>query len=137
MSSEPATRSLGDKLVLLVHWAIILNFVIQIVYAAYMIFDVLAVGDGGPIGRAALSVDHEHMVTRRLYAIEFWVAMGGLAIYLAITEIGPECAPYFEPGGATNMRTSPGGAGPSPVAVQIAAFAEKLSESVARLNELG
>ena len=56
---------------------------------------------------------------------------------LAITEIGPECAPYFEPGGATNMRTSPGGAGPSPVAVQIAAFAEKLSESVARLNELG
>ena len=45
--------------------------------------------DGGPIGSAALSVDHEHMVTRRLYAIEFWVAMGGLAIYLAITEIGP------------------------------------------------
>ena len=89
MSSEPATRSLGDKLILLVHWAIILNFVMQIVYAAYMIFDVLAVGDGGPIGSAALSVDHEHMVTRRLYAIEFWVAMGGLAIYLAITEIGP------------------------------------------------
>ena len=56
---------------------------------------------------------------------------------LAITEIGPECAPYFEPGGATNMRTSPGGAGPSPVAVQIAVFSEKLSESVARLNELG
>jgi len=89
VSSEPTTRSLGDKLVLLVHWAIILNFVMQIIYAAYMIFDVLAVGDGGPIGNAALSVDHEHMVTRRLYAIEFWVAMGGLAIYLAITEIGP------------------------------------------------
>jgi argininosuccinate lyase len=56
---------------------------------------------------------------------------------LAIGEIGPECAAYFEPGGATNMRTSPGGAGPSPVAVQIAAFTEKLAESLTRLNELG
>ncbi|MEC9224586.1 MAG: argininosuccinate lyase, partial [Actinomycetota bacterium] len=56
---------------------------------------------------------------------------------LAITEIGTECATYFDPGGAAKMRTSPGGAGPSPVAVQIAAFAEELSKSVARLNELG
>ena len=38
---------------------------------------------------------------------------------LAVAEIGPDCAAYFEPGGATQMRTSPGGAGPSPVAVQI------------------
>jgi len=27
--------------------------------------------------------------TRRLYAIECWIAIAGLAIYLAITEIGP------------------------------------------------
>jgi hypothetical protein len=29
------------------------------------------------------------MVTRRLYAIECWIAIAGLCIYLAITEIGP------------------------------------------------
>ena len=89
MAASPSKRSIGDRFVLLVHWAIILNFVFEILYASYMIFDVLAVGGGGPIGSAALEVDHEHMVTRRLYAIEFWLAMGGLAIYLAITEIGP------------------------------------------------
>ena len=33
--------------------------------------------------------DGELMVTRRLYAIEFWIATAGLAIYLALTEIGP------------------------------------------------
>jgi len=87
--NSSAKRSMRELFVLLIHWAIIVNFAIEIIYASYMIFDVLAVGDGGPIGEAALNVDHEHMVTRRLYAIEFWLAMGGLAIYLAITEIGP------------------------------------------------
>ena len=29
------------------------------------------------------------MVTRRLYAIECWIAIAGLSVYLAITEIGP------------------------------------------------
>jgi hypothetical protein len=29
------------------------------------------------------------MVTRRLYAAEFWIAFAGLAVYLAITEIKP------------------------------------------------
>lgn len=89
MLQEARKRSLGDWFTLLVHWAIIANFAIEIIYAAYMIFSVLAFGDGGPIGAAALEVDHEHMVTRRLYAVEFWLAMGGLSIYLAITEIGP------------------------------------------------
>ena len=37
----------------------------------------------------ALSISHELMVTRRLYAIEFWIATAGLSIYLALTEIGP------------------------------------------------
>jgi hypothetical protein len=89
LSQEAPKRSLGDWFILSIHWAIIVNFAIEIVYASYMIFSVLAVGDGGPIGAAALQVNHEHMVTRRLYAIEFWLAMGGLSIYLAITEIGP------------------------------------------------
>ena len=79
----------GKWAVLIIHWGIVANFVVQLAYASYMVFDVLSVGDGGPLGRAALELDHEHMVTRRLYAIEFWLAMGGLAVYLAITEIGP------------------------------------------------
>ena len=98
-------RSWREIVVLLIHWAIIINFAVEIAYASYMIFDVLAVGDGGPIGQAALQVDHEHMVTRRLYAIEFWLAMGGLAIYLAITEIGPRLSrmrdsPHKPPSGS-------------------------------------
>jgi len=56
---------------------------------------------------------------------------------LAVAEISSECAAYFEPGGATKMRTSPGGAGPSPVAVQIEAFAKAFAESVSRLDDLG
>jgi hypothetical protein len=89
MSPPIESRSLKHGVVLVVHWAIIINFVFEIAYCAYMIFGVLAVGDGGPLGEAALTLDHEFMVTRRLYAIEFWIAMAGLAIYLAITEIGP------------------------------------------------
>ena len=34
----------------------------------------------------------EPMVTRRLYAVEAWLAIVGLSIYLAITEIGPRLA---------------------------------------------
>ena len=56
---------------------------------------------------------------------------------LAVAEIGPDCAAYFEPGGATKMRTSPGGAGPSPVAAQIEMFSTRLQESVAHLRQLG
>ncbi len=77
-------------LLLVVHWAIIVNFVVQIGYAAYMVFGVLKPpGIDGPLYEAALTIPHELMVTRRLYAIEFWIAMVGLAIYLALTEIGP------------------------------------------------
>jgi argininosuccinate lyase len=56
---------------------------------------------------------------------------------LAVAEIGSDCAAYFESGGATKMRTSPGGAGPSPVVVQIDAFAAAFAESVTRLDGLG
>ena len=31
-------------------------------------------------------------LTRRLYAVECWLAIAGLSIYLAITEIGPRLA---------------------------------------------
>ena len=73
-----------------IHWLIIVNFIIEIVYASYMIFSVLQPDSGGgPLAARALEIPHELMVTRRLYAIECWLAIGGLAVYLAITEIGP------------------------------------------------
>jgi hypothetical protein len=76
-------------LVLLLHWTIILNFLFEIGYASYMVFGVFALDGGGPLFDRALSLPHEQMVTRRLYAIECWIAMAGLSVYLAITEIRP------------------------------------------------
>jgi hypothetical protein len=79
------------RIVLLgVHWVIIINFLIEIAYAGYLVFAVLKPpGVDGPLFDKALEIPHELMVTRRLYAIEFWIATAGLAIYLALTEIGP------------------------------------------------
>ncbi len=77
-------------LVLALHWGIIINFLIEIIYAGYMVFTVLAPDSGGgPLFDRALEIPFEHMTTRRLYAIECWIAIAGLSIYLAITEIGP------------------------------------------------
>ena len=75
-----------------VHAVIILNFLVEIIYASYMIFSVFGIEGGGTLGASAVDFPHEKMVTRRLYAIECWLAIGGLAIYLAITEIGPRLA---------------------------------------------
>ena len=69
------------------HWVLILNFVQGILYAAYMLFFV--VGGGGPLFGRAGELPAETIVLRRLYAIEAWVAIGGLAIYLGVTEILP------------------------------------------------
>ena len=35
------------------------------------------------------------MVTRRLYAIEFWISTAGLALYLAVTEYLPRLLPQL------------------------------------------
>lgn len=71
------------------HVLIIVNFLVEIGYASWMIFDVLQPEGGGPLGGRALKLDHEWMVTRRLYAIECWIAIAGLSVYLALTEVGP------------------------------------------------
>jgi hypothetical protein len=72
------------------HWVIIANFALQMFYAGYMVFVVIRPeGVSGPLWAAAKSMPFEMMVTRRLYAIEFWIATVGLCIYLALTEIGP------------------------------------------------
>ena len=74
----------------LLHWIIIFNLLIQIAYASYMVFFVVTPAEAsGPLLGAAETLPFEKMVTRRLYAIECWIAIAGLSIYLAITEIGP------------------------------------------------
>lgn len=73
----------------ILHYGIIINFALEIGYAGYMVFVVIAPEGGGPLMDRALTFPFEQMVTRRLYALECWVAIAGLSIYLAITEIAP------------------------------------------------
>jgi hypothetical protein len=82
-------RSLGAIAVRGLHWAIIVNFVVELAYAAYMVFFGSTPELRGPLGNRAGQLAPEKMVVRRMYAIEFWLAMAGLATYLAITVIGP------------------------------------------------
>ncbi len=80
-----------EKIVLLIiHYVIIINLVIQIFYGGFQVFVVLAPGGQmGPLFGTATTLDYESMVVRRLYAIETWIAIVGLSIYLAITEVNP------------------------------------------------
>ncbi len=84
---------------LIIHWVIIVNFLIEIAYAGYQVFFVVRPeGSGvGPLGSAASGIDFEMMVTRRLYASEAWIAIAGLAIYLAVTEMLPRRWPTPPP----------------------------------------
>nr|MDO8085123.1 hypothetical protein [Candidatus Sigynarchaeum springense] len=70
----------------IVHLVIIVNFIVEIAYCGFQVFAVLG---GGPLFGAALDMDIDLFLKRRLYAIETWIAIAGLAIYLAITEIVP------------------------------------------------
>ena len=75
---------------LLLHAAIILNFAVEIFYASYVLFVVLAPENGGgPLWARAAEVDMDLMMRRRLYATEAWIAIAGMSIYLAVTELGP------------------------------------------------
>ncbi len=79
-------------LLLVIHWAIIFHFLFEIAYCGIQVFFFLQPEDqatAGPLWGAVQSIDMDLFMKRRLYAIETWVATGGLAIYLAITEIGP------------------------------------------------
>lgn len=72
------------------HVVIIGNLVAQIFYIGWQVFVVFRLpGHIGPAFGAALEMPFEQMVTRRLYAIEGWMAFLGLAFYLAITEMLP------------------------------------------------
>lgn len=72
-----------------IHWIIIINFLFEIGYGGWMVFAVITPGTPGPLMGAATEIPFEMMMTRRLYASETWVAISGLSIYLAITEVLP------------------------------------------------
>lgn len=69
-----------------IHWVIIANFLFEIVYGMAQIFFVLIPpgGSPGPLFGASSQISFELITARRLYAIETWIAIAGLAIYLAI-----------------------------------------------------
>lgn len=71
------------------HLVILANFFAEMAYAAWMIFFVVVPGVSGPLGGAATQLPFETMTTRRLYAVEFWLATVGFSLYVAITEILP------------------------------------------------
>ncbi|NHJ49292.1 MAG: hypothetical protein FK733_16000 [Asgard group archaeon] len=70
----------------IVHWIIIISFILEIIYGMVQTFFIL-VPEGmlpGPLLGRAADIPFELLVSRRLYAIETWIAIAGLAIYLAI-----------------------------------------------------
>ncbi len=74
----------------IVHGLILANFVSGMAYAGFVLFVILAPeGGGGPLWGRAAEVPMELLAKRRLYALEFWVAFSGFAIYLALTELLP------------------------------------------------
>ena len=79
--------SLGWRIV---HWAIIPVLLVEGLYClGQLVFVLQPEGVTGPLFGAAATVDHELLVSRRLYAIEGWLALVGLAIYVGVTEIAP------------------------------------------------
>lgn len=91
----------------IVHGLILLNFITGMAYAGFVVFVILAPeGGGGPLWGRAAEVPMELLAKRRLYALEFWVAFSGFAIYLALTELLPR------------MRVNPA-AGGSPSAEEV------------------
>ena len=67
------------------NWFIIVNFLVEILYCCYQVFWVLApAGTFGPLGGTALTMDPYLFLARRAYAVEAWIAITGLSIYLAI-----------------------------------------------------
>lgn len=74
----------------LLHWAIIAHLALGSGYAGWQLFSIVPPGHGGgPLWDAASTMPHDLMMTRRMYALESWLAMCGLAMYLGLTEILP------------------------------------------------
>jgi len=71
------------------HWVIIINFMIEIGYGLYMVFFAVG-GSRWPLLARAVETPIEVILKRRLYAIETWIAIAGLAVYLALTVFLPK-----------------------------------------------
>lgn len=70
------------------HWFIIFIFILEIGYGFYMVFFVVG-GSRWPLMAKAIETPIEVILKRRLYAIETWIAIAGLAVYLALTVFLP------------------------------------------------
>ena len=73
----------------ILHWLIVLIFITQIIYGLYIVFFVVG-GSKYPLMRRATETPIEVILKRRLYAIETWIAISGLAVYMALTEFLPK-----------------------------------------------
>lgn len=71
-----------------IHSLVIINFIVEIGYSFYMVFFVIG-GGKFPLLRRAVETPLEVILKRRLYAIEAWLAVAGLVLYIAVTEILP------------------------------------------------
>jgi argininosuccinate lyase len=98
---------------------------------------------------AAAAVDlAEHLVANGMPFRDAHHVVGGLvrralddgedlaALVTAEPTLGPDAAALLEPGVAVTRRTTPGGAGPVPVAAQLGQFRELLAGERARLTSL-
>lgn len=85
---EKEVRLIENKWLRILHWVIIINFVLGILYGAYLSMFVFG-GGGIPLFGRASEAPVELILKRRLYSVETWVATSGLAVYLALTEIVP------------------------------------------------
>jgi hypothetical protein len=72
----------------ILHWFLIINLAAESLYGFYMVFFIIG-GSRWSLFAKAVNTPVEVILKRRPYAIETWVALGALAIYLAITEILP------------------------------------------------
>ena len=68
----------------LIHYLIIINFLVEITYSITMVFFIIG-GGKWPLLRRAVETPVEIILKRRLYAIEAWIAIGALCVYLALT----------------------------------------------------
>ena len=71
-----------------IHVLIILNFLVEIVYGTYMVFFVIG-GRRWPLFAQAAETPIEVILKRRLYAVETWIVITGLGVYVAVTEVLP------------------------------------------------
>ncbi len=88
----------------------------------------------------------EYLVVRGMPFRDAHAVVGGLVrdslegagalvdLVTAHPDLGPEAAALLAPGVAASRRTTPGGAGPAPVALQLARFREQLDADAARIG---